>query len=441
MRKISLLIAVFFLCLVIAGCGGSNDAPDTTLPTITAVYPLANATVVSSSVIRVGYSEAMNQTSAEGAFSINPSVTGSFSWRGNVMTFSPDTHLDEATVYVITVGTGAKDLAGNPLPSVYTWSWRTDLPYKVINLQSDFTVQTSNSGVIPSLYGQYIFWWDSTIAENTHLYRVKISNLSSQTLWTDRGVWGVYDDGLETWVGNYYPSWATRIIYSDPLTLIAKGIHYQSIGLDGNNLDFPYVYFGNSTGQGVGYWKRDDDTTGIVSGTNGAYVYQSAVIGNKIYFPKGAYAPWGIMVVDAVSNPTTLEKTLLAGDSRIASAHDIYTDGVYLYVHNYATNEIQKIEPSTGSIVATFSPGVALSNAAIQGNYIYAGVNGSKNVYIIDKNTGSVVVKDCSAYLKTPVGTPRWDFYNDGIWYGPRTDVPTIERKAYFIPKSIIDNL
>ena len=266
MKKISLFIAAFFLCLVIAGCGGSNDAHDTTLPAITAVYPLDSATgVVTSSIIRVAYSEEMNQTSAEGAFSINPSVTGTFSWRGNVMTFSPDTDLDEATVYVITVGTGAKDLAGNPLASVYTWSWRTALPYKVINLQSDFTGQTSNNGVIPSLDGQYIFWWDGTIAENTHLYRVKISDLSSQTLWIDRGVWGIYDDGLETWVGNYYPSWATRIIYSDPLTLINKNIHYHSIGLDGNSLDFAYVYFGNSTGEGVGYWKRGDNTTGIVS--------------------------------------------------------------------------------------------------------------------------------------------------------------------------------
>lgn len=416
---------------------------DTVVPTITVTTPV-NGTIgiAPSSTVTVTFSEPMDQTSVETAFSSNPALpTGTFGWAGDKMTYTPNTNLSESTDYEITLGTGATDLEGNPIASAFAFNFRTGLSLKVIDLISDYSSATGNSGVIPSRNGQYLYWWDGTLAENTHLYRVKISDLSSQTLWTDRGVWGIFDDGLETWVGNYYPSWATRITYSDPITLIARGIHYHSIGLGGNDLDFPYVYFGNSTGEGVGYWNKTDNATGIVSGTSGAYIYQSAVIGNKIYFPRGAYSPWGIMVVDAVSNPTALETTLLSGDSRVASAHDIYTDGAYLYVHNYATNEIQKIEPSTGSIVATFSPGVALANAAIRGNYIYAGVNGSKNVYIIDKNTGSVVVKDCSAYLTTTVGAPKWDFYNEGIWYGPRTDIQTTERKAYFIPKSLIDDL
>ncbi|MCK7508102.1 MAG: Ig-like domain-containing protein [Desulfobacterales bacterium] len=445
MKKIFLLVAVFFLSLVITGCGGSNDDPDTASPTITAVYPLASATgVVTSSIIRVAYGEAMNQTSAEGAFSMNPSVTGTFSWRGNVMTFSPDTDLDEATVYVITVGTGAKDLAGNLLVSVYTWSWRTALPYKVINLQSDFTAQTSNSGVIPSLDGQYIFWWDGTAGENPsnyHLYRVKISDLSSQTIWTNRTLSNIYDDGVNSWVGNDYPYEAAKISNSSISYVTNNVPGGHNISLNGNRLAFAYVYFGTSSSQGIGYWNRSNDTTGLIP-DSAANIYQSAVIGNKIYFPRGSTMnSSGIMVVDAVNNPTALETTLLPGNPAISNANDIYTDDIYLYVPNGTTNQIQKIDPTgAGSIVATFSPDVSFTNPVIIGNYIYSGVSNNKNVYIMDKTTGSVVIKDCSAYLPTPVGSPKWDFANDGVWYGPQGALTT-ERIAYFIPRSIIDNL
>ena len=49
--------------------------------------------------------------------------------------------------------------------------------------------------------------------------------------------------------------------------------------------------------------------------------------------------------------------------------------------------------------------------------------------------------KDCSAYLPTAVGSPKWDSYNDGIWFGPTQAVLTDVRKAYFIPRRIIDAL
>jgi len=418
-------------------------AVDATVPTITETdLKDGDIGISTSAIISITFSETMDQRSVETAFSSVPTLpSGTFGWAENTMTFTPDTSLNEATQYVITVGIGAKDLTGNPLASAYTFSWRTALSYKYINLHSDFADTSSPGGAVPSLDGQYLFWWDGTVGEGSgcdiHLYRVKLSDLSSQTIWTNRSLWNMYDDGVNTWVGNYYPYQAARISNSD-LSFVGKDLSVgHTIGLNGNKSDFANVYFGTSSSQGIGYWNRDNNMAGIIPGSS-ANIYQSAIIGNKVYFPKGSTMnSSGIMVVDAVDNPTALETTLLAGDSRISNANDIYTDGFYLYVHNYSTNQIQKINPAgAGTIEGTFSPGASLTNAAIVDDFIYAGVSNSKNVYIMHKSTGSLVIKDCSAYLPTAVGTPRWDSYNDGLWYGPTSNA----KKAYFIPRSAIDN-
>ncbi|MDI6886381.1 MAG: choice-of-anchor D domain-containing protein, partial [archaeon] len=102
-------------------------APDTTPPTIISVSPADGATDVAvSTTISATFSEAMNTAaSVEAAFSIAPSVAGTFSWAGNTMTFTPGANLAYITIYTVTIGTGAQDLAGNPLTSAYTWSFTT----------------------------------------------------------------------------------------------------------------------------------------------------------------------------------------------------------------------------------------------------------------------------------------------------------------------------
>ena len=441
----ALVVSIGMLLMTLGGCG--DTALETTPPTITAVVPQDGAIGVDpSSVIAVTFSERMNKVSVEAAFSSVPALpAGSFSWAGNTLTFTPDIGMDTSTDYVITVGTGATDLAGNPLAGAYTVLWRTGLPYAAIDLQSDFSVPTSNGGVTPSADGRYLLWYDGTNGEgggcDIHLYRVRISDMLSLTIWTNRSIWGIYGDGVNTWVGNYYPYTGAKVPNSDPLNYVVRSMFYHTIALSGNRADFPYVYFGTSSGGGIGYWKRSDDTTGVIPGS-AAYVYQSAVIGDRIYFPRGYVSSPGIMVVDAAANPTVLEGTLLPGESRIAGASEIISDNVYLYVVNSNTEEIHKIDPAgSGSIVDTYSPGVLFTNPVSLGNFIYSGVNGDNNVYILDKTTGNTVKKDCSSLLPTSVGSPRWDSYNDGIWFGPQQSVLTDVRKAYFIPRRIIDAL
>lgn len=443
-RRKVLLASLGLLLVAMTGCGDNETTP----PTVTEASPRDGAIGVDpSSGFSVTFSERMNEGSVAAALPVVPALPpGTFTWSGNTMTFVPDTGLAESTEYVVTVGSAAMDSHWNPLANAFAFRWRTGLLYRVVDLQSDFGSPTSNGGVAPSADGRYIFWHDGTVGEgggcNVHLYRVRLSDLSSLTIWTNRSIWGIHDDGIDTWVGNYYPYEGARIPNAAPPVYLTRSMSLgHSIALNGNRADLSHAYFGTSSGGGIGYWGRSDNTVGVIPGSS-AWVYQSVVIGNKIYFPRGYVSAPGILVVDADNNPTALSGTLLAGDPRIANADEIITDNVSLNVRNSGTKEIHKVNPAgSGSIDDTFSPGVSFTNPVILGASIYSGVHGDNSVYIMDKNTGVLVKKDCSAYLPTAVGAPRWDFYNDGIWFGPYTGGMTDVRKAYFIPRRIIDEL
>ncbi len=82
-----------------------------------------------NSTITITFDEPMQQAATEAAFSISPHIEGSFLWIGNTLIFTPDA-LSIATVYTVTIGTGALDLAGNTLESPYQFNFITKLdPY------------------------------------------------------------------------------------------------------------------------------------------------------------------------------------------------------------------------------------------------------------------------------------------------------------------------
>ncbi len=97
---------------------------DTTRPTITSVSP-TGATVPITTAISATFSEPMNEATTEAAFSITPALVGTSSWVGNTMTYTPAANLASGTKYTVTIGTGAQDLAGNPMASAYSWSFTT----------------------------------------------------------------------------------------------------------------------------------------------------------------------------------------------------------------------------------------------------------------------------------------------------------------------------
>ena len=110
---------------------------DTVPPTITGRSPTGSSVPVDSS-ITIDFSESMDTTSAENAFSISPTVPGSFSWTGDSMTFNPTTDLAYSTEHTVTIDGTAMDSAGNGLDGNangtaegspvddYTWSFTTE---------------------------------------------------------------------------------------------------------------------------------------------------------------------------------------------------------------------------------------------------------------------------------------------------------------------------
>jgi hypothetical protein len=99
---------------------------DKVAPTVTSTYPANGAVAVPLAIHpQVTFSEAMDQSAAEAAFQLAPSATGNFSWGNNNLVFTPDNPLAANTQYTLTIGTGAKDLAGNHLASEVQVSFAT----------------------------------------------------------------------------------------------------------------------------------------------------------------------------------------------------------------------------------------------------------------------------------------------------------------------------
>ncbi len=110
----------------------TTEAVDRTPPTVVSTDPAAGATdVVATTPIEVAFSEPMNRTSAEAAFSY---TDGSRTWRaqdgamtwdvaGDAMSFRPAAALDYGTRYVVTVSSLAEDGASNPLNGGSGTSW------------------------------------------------------------------------------------------------------------------------------------------------------------------------------------------------------------------------------------------------------------------------------------------------------------------------------
>ncbi|MFO7618280.1 MAG: ABC transporter substrate-binding protein [Thermoplasmata archaeon] len=99
---------------------------DLVAPYVVSVSPTNGAwDVPMNTTVSVTFSEPMGHASAEAAFSINPTVSGYFTWDGNTMNFHPNTNLAPTTEYFLSVNGDAKDVAGNNL-AYYSWSFITE---------------------------------------------------------------------------------------------------------------------------------------------------------------------------------------------------------------------------------------------------------------------------------------------------------------------------
>ena len=122
------------LAAFVAGCHRGHDnvgvPPDTIAPTVISTIPAAGASGVAiNGNITAIFSEAMDAaTITPATFTLTQGATpvpGAVTYAGTVATLNPTNDLAANTVFIATITTGAKDLAGNALAVDKTWSFTT----------------------------------------------------------------------------------------------------------------------------------------------------------------------------------------------------------------------------------------------------------------------------------------------------------------------------
>ena len=85
-----------------------------------------DATALTTSSLEVVFSESVERPSAQAAFSIDPTIPGSFSWSGTTMVFTPTETLPIATDFTVRLAPGTSDRAGNRMTQPATpFTFRT----------------------------------------------------------------------------------------------------------------------------------------------------------------------------------------------------------------------------------------------------------------------------------------------------------------------------
>ncbi len=105
--------------------------PDNVPPTVVATNPSNGASAVATNrTITVTFSEAMDPSSVSATTillkdKLNNAISGSITYSNRIATFSPSSSLLGNTNYTVTVTTGVRDVAGNPLATPLTWNFTT----------------------------------------------------------------------------------------------------------------------------------------------------------------------------------------------------------------------------------------------------------------------------------------------------------------------------
>jgi PKD repeat protein len=159
------------------GWGDATFMDDNTAPTVVSHSPTGTGV---GTTITITFSEPMNKSSAEEAFSVSPSVAGTFSWTDNTMTFTSGMDLSYETTYTVTIDTAAADLAGNHIESAYSWQFTTETaPDTTPPVISDVGASDATISTIA------ITWTTDEPATSQVEYGLNTSYVSSTTIDTD----------------------------------------------------------------------------------------------------------------------------------------------------------------------------------------------------------------------------------------------------------------
>jgi rhodanese-related sulfurtransferase len=127
--------------------------PVTSRPVVVSTTPANGATGVQlNSTVTTNFSKAMNSTVTQGAFSLNPSVAGSFTWNTSqtAMTFTPSANLVNNIVYSASISTAATDTSANPLAATYVFSFTTGIPPTTSQVVTGLSTTVTAGGAVIS---------------------------------------------------------------------------------------------------------------------------------------------------------------------------------------------------------------------------------------------------------------------------------------------------
>ncbi|MBZ0198916.1 MAG: Ig-like domain-containing protein [Ignavibacteriaceae bacterium] len=116
------------------------EAPNYNPPVITNYTPVSSAINVSRLAnIVVDFDIRMNSTTTQSAFSISPTISGSFVWENNnkKMTFDPSGLLDAGTEYTVTIDTNAVSYFGTKIAAEVSFSFSTRSKLNLLALYPD----------------------------------------------------------------------------------------------------------------------------------------------------------------------------------------------------------------------------------------------------------------------------------------------------------------
>lgn len=121
--------SVFFAALFLVACSGGGT-PDTTAPAVVAYTPAASAASVGvGTAIEVTFSEPVRADSVNAdTFRVEAGgvvLSGTYTTRDRQVRFTPLGGLATGNTYTVTLTTGIRDLAGNPLAGTVTWTFST----------------------------------------------------------------------------------------------------------------------------------------------------------------------------------------------------------------------------------------------------------------------------------------------------------------------------
>jgi len=132
---IFLLVGGLLLSTSLIGCsnptggGGGGTSDSHAAPSNFSVGPADHSVNVSpTSSVEVTFSESMETSSAQSAFLLTSeagSVSGTFSWSGYTMTFTPSVPFTNNTTYELSVSITAEDSTGHHLASAYNSTFTT----------------------------------------------------------------------------------------------------------------------------------------------------------------------------------------------------------------------------------------------------------------------------------------------------------------------------